>query len=144
MSQIFSTLKSSGRVALVAVMLGAASLGATATPVMAQPSFSFDFGIGGGGNGFSFRLNDRGVQVRRDCLTWNEVRRGLRRGGWQNIELVEQSRRRFEVEARSRRDNRMYSMTVDRCTGDVYDIRRLRQIGPGPRPRPGFGLQFNF
>jgi hypothetical protein len=139
MTPILSTLRKSGRAAVVALALGAASL--TPMPAMAQsPSFSFEFGIDGGGNSFSFGTNRRGDRIRRECLTNNEIRRGLRREGFEDIRFLDRSGRRVEVVAEYGRW--IYYLSVHRCTGEVVVLDRERR---GRRSvRPGFGLQFNF
>lgn len=136
MHQFLSTLKSGGRAAIVAVALGAASLTAAPTTAMAQ-SFSFDFGISGGGSTFSFGVQD-GVRIRRECLTNREIRRGLSRAGFDEVRIVSDSGRWVRVIAEWSGNGRDYSMRVNRCTGKVTDIKRLR------RTSPGFGLQFQF
>jgi hypothetical protein len=138
MTPILSNLKKSGRAAVVALVLGAASL--TSMPAMAQsPSFTFEFGIGGGGEGFSFGTGRRGERIRRDCLTNREIVRGLRRNGFDDIEIVRRRGNRLQIIADYGRST--YRLTVHRCTGRVTDIDRIRR---GGRPRDGFGLQFNF
>lgn len=138
MHQFLSKLKSGGRAAIVAMVLGAGALTFAPAPAMAQ-SFSFDFGIQGGGNSFSFGLNDRGVRFRRDCLTNREIRRGLRRAGFEDIVFVGQSGRWVRIIAEWDGNGRDYSMRVNRCTGRVTDIKRVRRGGSS-----GFGLQFQF
>lgn len=136
MTQFLSTLKKSGRAAIVALTLGAASF--TAMPAMAQsgPTFQFEFGIQGGGNNFSYGF-DRGRKFKRECLTNREVRRGLERRGWDDIRFVD--RRGVRVKVVADWGRRTYAMTINKCTGRVTDIERLY------RPfRPGFNFQFNF
>ena len=141
MSQFLSTLKSGARAAVVALSLGAASVLAMPAPAMAQ-SFSFDFGIGGGGNNFSFSIGKGGKHIRRDCLTNNEVRRGLRRSGWEDIRFVDRRGARVTVIAEWDNTGRDYRITINRCTGRVTDVERLR--GRDRNNRPNFGLQFSF
>lgn len=145
MTQVLSTLKRSGRAAAIALALGAATISAVPTPVMAHPvvaqspSFSFSIEIGGGRGDLRFRGGDRD---RRFCLSNAQIRRGLRAEGFYDIEIVgERGRNRVEVIASFGR--RTYLLTVNRCTGRVQIIERL---GRGGRdgPRGGFGLQFNF
>ena len=137
MTPILSRVLKSGRAAIIAVTLGAAAF--TAMPVQAQsgnPSFNFQFGIQGGGDGFSYRF-DNGRRFQRDCLTNNEIRRGLRRMGWDDIRFVD--RRGVRVKVVADWGRRTYAMTINRCTGRVSDVERLR------RPYgPGFRFQFNF
>ncbi|RYE47920.1 MAG: hypothetical protein EOP24_08795 [Hyphomicrobiales bacterium] len=133
MTSILSSVMKSGRAAIVAVTLGAAAF--TAMPVQAQ-SFNFDFGIQGGGSSFSYGF-DNGRRMKRDCLTNNEVRRGLRRAGFDDIRFVD--RRGVRVKVVADYGRRTYAMTINRCTGRVSDIERLR------RPySPGFQFQFRF
>lgn len=138
MSKILTTLKRGGRAAVVALALG--TVGLTAMPAMAQaPSFNFQFGIGGGGDGFSFELGRDGRHIRRECLTNNEIRRGLRRDGFDDIRFLDRRGSRVTVVAeRGRRD---YRISINRCTGRVLDVDRLRR---NDRGRPGIGLHFNF
>lgn len=137
MTAILTRVIKSGRAAIVAVTLGAAAL--TAMPVQAQsgsPSFNFSFGIQGGGDNFSYRF-DNGRKFKRECLTNTEVRRGLQRLGWHNIRFVD--RRGIRVKVVADWGYRTYAMTINKCTGRVSNIERLR------RPYfPGFRFQFNF
>jgi len=135
MTPILSTLKSSGRAAVVALVLGAAAVTAIPAPAMAQsPSFSFSIDLGGG------NLRFRGGDFdRRVCLTNAQIRRQLRAEGFRNIDIRRVlSRNRVEVVASY--GNRWYLLRVDRCTGAVRIVERLRRGLPGG----GFGLQFNF
>lgn len=134
MTSILSTVMKSGRAAIVAATLGAAAL--SAAPVQAQ-SFNFEFGIQGGGNSFSYGF-DQGRKFKRECLTNREIRRGLNRAGFDDIRFVDRQGVRVKVIADFGR--RTYSMTINRCTGRVSNIERLRRGHGGP----GFGLQFNF
>jgi hypothetical protein len=145
MSPILSTIKKSGRAAVIAVAIGAASV--VAMPAMAQsaPSFNFSLGIGSGGESFSFGVERDGRSGfrrgdRRYCLNDREIVRGLRAHGYYDVEITRDLRgSRVEVEARYGRS--WYVLRVDRCTGSVQVIERVRPLRPG---RPGFGLQFNF
>jgi hypothetical protein len=151
MTQMLSTLKKSGRAAIVALVLGAATV--TSMPAMAQsePSFSFQLGIGGGSGG-NFRFGvDNDHRDRDRCLTNREIRRGLSSFGFRNIDIVrERSRNRVEVIAQF--GKRLYLLQVNRCTGQVRIIQRLgragfddgRHDGFDDGPRGGVGLQFNF
>jgi hypothetical protein len=81
-----------------------------------------------------------GIRFRRDCLTNNEIRRGLRRAGFEDIRIGSSSGRWVRVVAEWSDNGRDYSMRVHRCTGEVTDIRRIRRGGGSP----GFGFQFEF
>lgn len=143
MTTTLSTLRKSGRAALVALALGAVSLGGasfTATPAMAQ-SLSFEFGIRGGGDNFSFGIGKRGERFRRACLTNNEIHRGLRREGFSDIRFLDRRGNRVTVRAEDRRF--VYKLSVHRCSGAVRILDRDRKYRRYDRS-PGFGLHFRF
>lgn len=137
MTHLISTLKASGRAAIVALTLGASMI--AAAPAMAQPSFNFQFGVGPDGKpsvGFGVD-SDGDRRPIRICMTDRQIIRGIRDEGYRDVQIVrELSRNRVGVIAR---DGRVwYSMRVNRCTGEVDRIERLRNF------RPGFRFQFNF
>lgn len=143
MTPAINMVMKSGRAALLALTLGAATV--TAMPAQAQePSFSFRFGIDGGGNNFAFGIRD-GKKFRRECLTNSEIRRGLSREGFRDIRFLDRSGVRVKVYAEHRRGS--YVLTLNRCTGRVTDVERVRRgINPG-RPGmggPGIGFEFRF
>jgi hypothetical protein len=136
MTPILTRMKTTGRAAVIALALGASAF--TAMPAQAQsgnPSFNFQFGIQGGGDNFSYRF-DNGKRFKRECLTNNEVRRGLRQMGWNDIRFVDRKGVRVKVVADWGR--RTYAMDINKCTGRVTNIERLRSSY-----RPGFRFQFN-
>ncbi len=138
MTPILSTVMKSGRAAIVALTLGAAAV--TAMPVQAasssNPSFNFQFGIQGGGDNFSYRF-DSGKKFKRECLTNSEVRRGLSRLGWDDIRFVDRKGVRVKVVAEWH--NKTYAMDINKCTGRVTNIERLRTTY-----KPGFNFRFRF
>lgn len=138
MTPILARVMKSGRAALIAVTLGASVF--TAMPAQAQsgnPKFNFEFGIQGGGDNFSYRFNN-GKRFKRECLTNQEVRRGLQRLGWDDIRFVD--RRGVRVKVVADWGRRTYAMTINKCTGRVSDVEQLRR----PFGSPGFRFQFNF
>jgi hypothetical protein len=147
MTKFANTVKNTGRAALVAVLLGGSMI-PMATPAMAQPNLNFSIDIGG-----DYQVR-QGKRFYKRCLNDRQVIRALRDYGWRDIEITRQLRGdRVEANARWRGDR--YSVRVDKCTGEVYDVRRQRGRGDGDnrpgrggddnRPgRPGFGLQFEF
>jgi hypothetical protein len=140
MTPTLSTVMKSSRAAIVALTLGAATL--TAMPVQAQsePQFSFQLGIGGGSDGQSYSMGKKqGRIIIDDCLTNRQVERGLRNYGFRNVDVIRNlGRDRVLVVASWR--NKDYVMKVDKCSGRVYDVKRLKKY----RGQPGFSLQFNF
>lgn len=139
MTPILSSVMKSSRVAIVALTLGAATI--TAMPVQAQsePQFSFQLGIDGGNSKSFSQGKKQGRIIIDDCLTNRQVERGLRNYGFRNVDVIRNlGRDRVLVVASWR--NKDYSMKVDKCSGEVYDVKRLRKF----RGQPGFSLQFNF
>ena len=153
MTPISTSFKTFTRAAVVALALGATSL-TTMPAAFAQESIggfslqvpgaegqgnqrSQTFGNGPGNNGgwdddYDFR-----------CLTNREVRRGIAAYGFTRVEIArELSRDRVEVRAVYR--NWLYSMRVDKCTGEVNRLQRIRRVSGGGFNGGGFGLQFNF
>jgi hypothetical protein len=144
MTTTLSALRKSGRAALVALALGAVSIGTTsftAAPAMAQSSFSFSFGIQGGGDNFSFGVGKRGERYHRSCLTNKEIYRGLRHEGFSDIHFLSRRGNRVIVSAEDRRWE--YRLSVHRCSGKVSILDRDRKARRD-RHHSGFGLHFRF
>jgi hypothetical protein len=147
MTLALSTLKKSGRAALVALAMGAVSM--TAMPAQAaEPSFNFQLGIGNNGGVMGFELNNQNRKKFRPiqrCLTNNQVERGLKYYGFDDADVVRRlSSTRVLVVAEW--NNRYYSMTVNKCSGKVGNVKRLRRgydfyDGPSKGPQGGFGFQ---
>ncbi len=141
---MLNTLKKSGRAALLALTLGAATVGTAAMPTAVQAQeFNFRLGIGNDGSGMSFNFgnsNDRRhFRPITRCLTNNQVIRGLRHYGFRNAEIHRNFGRNVVAVIAEYR-GRDYSMRVDRCTGEVYNVQRLRNH----RGHPGFQFNFRF
>lgn len=101
-----------------------------------EPGFRIDFG----GSGFSFGLPfvASAPAAGAACLADRDIRGGLNRHGWSDVRL----RRDFgggRVEVLARNQGWIYSMRLDRCSGEVDGIERLR-----PVLGEGFGFQFDF
>jgi hypothetical protein len=158
MTLSLSTFKKTGRAALVALTMGA--VGMTAMPVQAasEPSFNFQLGIGNDGGVLGFELNSKNKKKYhpiKKCLSDRQVERGLEWYGFDDADVVRKlSSTRVLVVAEW--NNRYYSMTVNKCSGEVYNVKRLRRgfdfyDGPHKGPKNGFGyqkdgfsFQFNF
>jgi hypothetical protein len=152
MTSIHTSFKTITRAAVVALALGATSL--TAAPAFAQgaPSgFSLQLP---GGNGDTQRSQTFGNGPQGNhggwdddygfrCLTNREVRRGIAAYGFRRVEIVRELRR-DRVEVRAVYGNWLYSMRVDKCTGEVNRVRRIGRVFGGGFNGGGFGLQFNF
>ena len=149
MTPMFSKVRNAGRAALIALVLGASVV--TAAPALAQsgePQFNFQLELGSGGaqmqmspggsaQGRVAVPDHDGYPSEYWCLTDREIRRRLGQYGFREVRVVRELRRE-RVEVVARYGSRYYSMRVDRCTGEVDQVKRLR------RPGGGFGLQFNF
>lgn len=151
MTPMFSKLAQTGRAAVIALALGASVV--TAAPALAQsgePQLNFQLELGNGGGGAQFQMapggnpqgrvavpDDGGFDPSYWCLSDRDIRRGLGQYGFREVRVVRELRRE-RVEVVARYGSRYYSMRVDRCSGKVDQVKRLR------RPGGGFGLQFNF
>jgi hypothetical protein len=102
----------------------------------AEPGFRLDFG--GGSFSFGLPFAAGAAPASAACLADRDIRSGLNRHGWSDVRL----RRDFgggRVEVLARNQNWIYSMRLDRCSGEVDGIERLR-----PVLGEGFGFQFDF
>ena len=154
MTILASRFKTAAQAACIVAALGATAL--IATPAMAQegPAFNFSLQLPGGvsvgadqgpatfgqrqGPNRGGDYGDRGRDHRYQCLSDREIQRGLGAYGFSRVEITRQSRR-DRVEVVGLYGNWLYSMRVDKCTGDVDRVERIRRVRGG-----GFGLQFNF
>ncbi|WP_055049259.1 hypothetical protein [Devosia sp. A16] len=140
MTPMLSTVMKTSRAAIVALTLGAAAITAMPAQAQSEPQFSFQLGINGGGDAQTFSKGNRHTRPHFDrCLTNRQVERGLRDYGFRNVDVIRNlGRDRVLVVASWR--NKDYAMKVDKCSGRVYDVKRLKKF----RGQPGFSLQFNF
>jgi hypothetical protein len=152
MTPIRTPFKTFARAAVVALALGATTL--TAMPAaFAQQSIggfslqlpgaegqdtqrSQTFGNGPQGGNHGGWDDDYGFR----CLTNREVRRGIAAYGFSRVEIARELGR-DRVEVRAVYGNWLYSMRVDKCSGEVS---RVRPIRPAFGNGGGFGLHFNF
>jgi hypothetical protein len=119
-----STFKTAARTTLVAGAF-AASVLATPTTTLAQPNIELNFGVPG--LSFGFGNGNGSITLGFGCshrLSRDEIRRGLRRADFEDIEFVSFSRSRAVVEAEWDEDNEEYRIRIDRCTGEA-SFRRL-------------------
>jgi hypothetical protein len=100
----------------------ALTLGATALPAMPVQAQDVDLKFRFNGPGFSLGFGDFD---RRRCLTDPQVRRDLRRGGYDEIRFIDRSGRIVQVIAeRGRRD---YIIAYDTCRQRIVDRERIRR-----------------
>ncbi|KKB83674.1 hypothetical protein VW29_13270 [Devosia limi DSM 17137] len=149
-----SKFKTFTRAAVIAIALGAAAV--SAVPAMAQEApqaFSLQLpgGQGGGAETFGAQRHggggwggNHGGGWAQRCLTNREVRRGLADYGFRRVEVTRELRR-DRVEVLAQYGSWDYAMRVDKCTGEVDRIERLRRGNTGGYNNGnGFGFQFNF
>lgn len=142
-----SNLKSIARAATIAVVLGGATM--VAAPAMAQSgpgnSFSLELNGGGGGRGGDFETFGRGGNDFNIgfCLTNNQVRSGLREYGFRDVRIVRELQRQ-RVEVRAEYGRYLYSMRVDKCTGWVDRVERIRRVDFPFFPGNNFGIHLSF
>lgn len=157
MAPILNIVKNTSRAAVLALALGAAAL--TAMPAQAQgpgqhgqgggpaTTFQLDLGNGGGNRGEAQTFGPQGQGGRvivpdhnrpnRFCMDDRQIRRGISAYGFDNVRIRRDiGRNRVEVTGNYGRWT--YSMRVDRCTGNVDRMERVRPAGNG------FGFQFDF
>lgn len=139
---IFKTVAS---VALVAIGLAIVAFGVM--PAQAQPAINFNLDIPGGQSGMALGISAGGtgpsIHESQDdagtrCLTNREVRRGVENNGYERVEITDELPRE-RVAVRAMQGNWLYAMDVDKCSGAVERVQRVRRVQGG-----GFGLQFNF
>jgi hypothetical protein len=149
-----SLIKTSSRAAVVALALGSAAV--TAMPAQAaEPKMSFQLGFSTDGNVSGFEHGKKKFKPINICLTNRQVERGIERYGFDDANVVRNlGKNRVMVIAKWHW--RYYSMSVNKCNGQVSNIRELRKgrdYHPGKPGRPhggwgyekdGFSFQFNF
>ena len=146
MTMLQSKFKTTLSAAILAIALGAATVGVMPTQAQDGPIANFSIQIPGG-NGLG---NNDGPVARRGgnhddgqdygfrCLTNREVRRGIASYGFSRVQVTREFRR-DRVEVAGQYGNWLYSMRVDKCSGEVDRVQRIQRAHGG-----GFGLQFNF
>lgn len=156
MSRSFLRIVPAARAAFVALALSATALAAAPAQAQSQPSFSFNLQIPGSGQGgggsvqFGFGNQPQhqgggwhnpgrpgggwhgghGGHWNQRCLTDREVRDGIARYGYRNVE-VRRNLGRNRVEVSAVQQGWLYSMRVDKCTGQVDQVQRLRRVQGG-------------
>jgi hypothetical protein len=149
MTPMFSTVMKTGRAALVALTLGTVAMTALPAQAASEPSLNFQLGIGRDGGVMGFEFGNRGRGGRdfspiRTCLTNRQIERGLERYGFDDADVVRNTGRN-RVLAVASWNGRYYSMTVNKCSGEVSNIKRLRRgfdYDDRGRGRPGGNFGF--
>ena len=140
-----SVFKTIASVALVSAALAIVAFGVM--PAQAQPAINFNVDAGGGQGGLTFGFSSGGgdpvargseIHPATRCLTNREVRRGVESNGYDRVEITDELPG-DRVAVRGVKGNWLSAMNVDKCTGAVDRMERVRRMQGG-----GFGLQFNF
>jgi hypothetical protein len=116
-----TVLKQTLKAAVVALALGGTAI--TAMPAQAQSRPNVDFNFQFGTDGFRFGIGrDR---PGRHCMRDPEVRRDLRRDGYDHIRFFDRRGRIVQVTASlGRRD---FRIAYDTCRGRIIDRDRIRR-----------------
>lgn len=133
-------LKSLSRIAVLAVLAGSIAL--TAIPAQAAPTLGGSLSLGApaapqvqqdAGGGTTTMMKKQGYDYDYDyddCDEWGltnkEIRKGLKKAGFAEIDFVKELKKhRVRVEALYEDDGWVYSMRIDRCDGEVDQIKPL-------------------
>jgi hypothetical protein len=108
------------RVSAVVAALGGAL---AVVPVQAQPTPGVDFNFRFGGPGFSIGIGDD-RRPGRMCMSESQVRRDLRRSGYDDIRFTD--RRGPIMNLRAEFRGRDYRISYDSCRGRIVDRDRIR------------------
>lgn len=114
-----SNIKTGGRAIAVAVGL-ASAVTMLPTAAYAQPDIQFRRG------GVEFGFGTGGFTIGISCLSRNEIRRGLRDADFEDIDFRRFTSRRAVVRATWEENDRRYEIDINRCSGEVTDIDRVR------------------
>ena len=132
------TLKSFSRLAILSVTV--ATVAFSAIPAQAAPSLGGSLSLGApsapqvqmdaGGGQQTMQMKKFGGDDEYDdydwCLTNKQIRKGLRRADFTDIDFVKELKKhRVRVEALYEDDGWVYSMRIDRCSGEVDQIKPL-------------------
>lgn len=137
------TFKSAARIGLAAIGLSAGFALATAPVHAAEPQFNFSIKTPDG----EFSFGNGGVQSRQFqprerrpvCLEGRGLQRTVARQGFYDVDFLDWRGSRVSAVGEFR--GRTVTFDVDRCTGEVSNVQRLRRGGWGGRgwDRSGYG-----
>ena len=136
-----SQLRLWGRCTLLALLLGAGAV--SGAPVLAQqgplPSFTLQLESPPNSSSRALTLEPQGgADNSSRCLGDERLGEGLRARGFADID-IRGSLGAQRVAVQGRYEGWIYRMSVDRCSGDVSAIERVRRATGGD-----FGLHFQY
>lgn len=147
---ILSSLKSTVRVAIVGIAIGGVAL--TAQPALAAPqlgtSLQLTAPVKPDAGQQTMQMKKFGADDDYDydddyddddwCLTNKQIRKGLKKADFDEIDFVrELKHHRVRVEAYYEEDGWYYAMRIDRCSGEVDQIKPLYEADD-------FDIDFDF
>ncbi len=131
MTQFLTVLKSTSRAAVVALALGGVAL--TAMPAQAAgPNFSIQLGGGGfgiqlnNGNNYNKKKYDYSYFDEDYCMNDKQVRKALYSKGWDDVKVGDDYDD-LRVIVVASWDDVWYKMRVNRCTGKVDKVQKLKK-----------------
>lgn len=132
MNTMLATIRKTSAAAVIAVAIGVTAF--SAAPVMAQsgPSLNFQLELGGGspqafGSGPSAKVAVPDEDYEYFCLSDRDIRHGLREYGFRDVRITRELKG-DRVEVIARYSKSWYSMRVDRCTGEVDRVKKIRKF----------------
>lgn len=143
MLSLRSYAKSFSRLAVIAVAAG--TIAVTALPAQAAPQLGQSLNLGL--EVTKPQAMQQHLQMKKKsgsfddffwCLTNKQIRKGLRKAGFDEIDFVKELKHhRVRVEALYEDDGWVYSMRIDRCDGEVDQIKPLYEYDD-------FDIDFDF
>ena len=129
---LMNTLKAG----VVAIALTGTALTAAAPVQAAQPTFGFQLNLGGG-NGIVLHFGDDDYWD--FCRTNKQIIKGLNNKGYKQVKIVKESNKTNKVWAVGRKNFSWWQMRVDRCTGKVDQVKKIKTNNGN-----SFNLTFTF
>lgn len=130
MLSLRSYAKSLSRLAVIAVAAG--TIAVTALPAQAAPQLGQSLNLGlevakpQAMQQLQMKKKSGGFDDFFWCLTNKQIRKGLGKAGFDEIDFVKELKHhRVRVEALYEDDGWVYSMRIDRCDGEVDQIKPL-------------------
>jgi hypothetical protein len=121
-----NTLRTGLRAGVVALTLaGTAAVAVPAQAASPNIGFSLNFGMHAPKGGITLHFGDRDYW--RFCLSDSQVRSALRSKGYRDVRIVREDRRSNKVLVVAQKRGDWYSMRVDRCTGKVDRVEKVRR-----------------
>lgn len=133
-----NTLKTGLRAGVVALTLaGTAAMAVPAQAASPNIGFSLNFGAQSPKGGITLHFGDRDYW--RVCLSDSQIRSALNRNGYRDVRIVREDRRSNKVLVVAQKRGDWYSMRVDRCTGKVDRVEKVKRNRGG-----SFNLKLTF